>query len=92
MTWINGRRHVDIRAWHSARQEHAALVAERDALKAENETLKRQWTWLMHELDDVRASLREARMKAEFEVAELYRQREIARAQAVERDLTTPLQ
>jgi hypothetical protein len=38
---VNGRRRVDIRAWHRARQEHAAVAAERDELKAENDALKR---------------------------------------------------
>jgi hypothetical protein len=36
---VNGRRRVDIRAWHRARQEHAAVAAERD--ESENDALKR---------------------------------------------------
>jgi hypothetical protein len=96
--WINGRRVVDLRLWHSAQEERAALVSERDALKIENAELKRQNDWILRELEDITEQFRQlkaavlARQRAAVELAELYRQREIARAQAVERDPTLPLQ
>jgi uncharacterized protein involved in exopolysaccharide biosynthesis len=96
--WVNGRRRVDIRAWHRARQEHAAVAAERDELKAENDALKRQLAWTLHELNDVTDALRELRMavaarqKAEHALTDLHRERAIARAKAAERDPTLPLQ
>jgi hypothetical protein len=41
----NGRRRVDVRLWQSAKQEFAAVAAERDSLKAEADALKRQIDW-----------------------------------------------
>lgn len=93
----NGRRCI-IHAWHSAREQFAALAAERDQLRRELDELKRQFDWMLHELQSVTEEFRALRMavlarqKAEHELAELYRQREIAQAQAVERDPALPLQ
>ena len=87
-----------VHAWLSAKQEFAAMADERAELKAENETLKRQFDWMLHELQDVTEQFRAlrlavlARQKAEHEVAALHRQREIARAQTIERDPSSPLQ
>jgi chromosome segregation ATPase len=95
--WLNGRRCI-IHAWHSAREQFAALVAERDQLRRENDELKRQFDWMLRELQDVTSAFRELRMAvlarqhAERELASLYREREIARAQAAERDPAQPLQ
>jgi hypothetical protein len=63
----------------------SALVAERDQLKGALASTKQ-------ELDEVRSILRElkaavlARQNAETELRSLYREREIQRAQAVQRD------
>jgi hypothetical protein len=80
-------RRVDVaRSWQLARQQFAAVVAERDRLKWELE-------WTKKSLDEVRDAMRElraavlARQQAEFQLAELYREREIARAKATERDI-----
>ena len=95
--WINGRR-VVIRAWHSAREQFAALVAERDMLKVENDTLKRQFERLLHELRGVTDELRALRMavlarqKAGDALAALYRTRAIQQAERAERDPALPLQ
>jgi len=79
-------RRLDVaRSWQHVRQQFAVVVAERDALK-------RELAEIRHERDDMRAALRElcaaslARIKAEAELAALYRERAIARAQAAERD------
>jgi hypothetical protein len=84
-------RRIDLAAsWARAREQFAALTAERDALRRELPETRR-------ERDDMHAALRElraaslARMKAEAELASLYRERAIARARAAERDITQPL-
>jgi hypothetical protein len=82
----------------TAKQEFAAVAAERAELLAENDALKRQFDWLLRELQDVTNAFRELRMtvlarqKAERELAVLHREREIARAQAAERDPALLLQ
>jgi len=97
MAWINGRRVVDLRAWHSAREERAALVAERDELKRERDDLQRQLTWVLREVTELTASLRElraaalARAQAHAELTALYRTRAIQQAEAAERDPTLRL-
>jgi uncharacterized coiled-coil DUF342 family protein len=84
-------RKMDIaRSWQLAREQFAALVAERDALKGELAEVRR-------ERDDFRAVARElqaavqARWQAEQRLARLYRERELARAEAAERNPTIPL-
>jgi len=95
--WINGRRCI-IHAWHSAREQFAALVAERDHLQGECDQLRRDLANVRRQRDDaidalleLRAAVR-ARYAAEKELAELYRERAIVRARAAERDSALPLQ
>jgi hypothetical protein len=79
-------RRIDVaRSRALARRQFAAVIAERDSLKWELE-------WTKQSLAETRVALRElkaavlARHKAEAELASFYRERAIARAQAVERD------
>jgi len=87
---MHGRR--IIHAWLSAKEQFAALVAERDMLKAENDALKHQFASLLHEIKGVTEEFRALRMavlarkKAGDELAALYRERDIERARAAERD------
>jgi hypothetical protein len=81
--WRSGRR-VDVaRSWALAREQFAALVAERDHLK--------------QELAETKQALRElqaavlARSQAHYEITCLHRERAIARARAAERDPALPL-
>jgi regulator of replication initiation timing len=96
--WANGRRRPDLRLWHSARQALAALVTERDTLRAENDALKHQFDRLLHELKDVTEEFRKLRMavlarqKAGDELAALYRERDLERAMCMQRDPSQPLQ
>jgi uncharacterized coiled-coil DUF342 family protein len=96
--WSNGRRRPDLRLWQSAKREHAAVAAERDQLARELDELRRQFDWLVGELQDVSEQFRElrlavlARQRAAVELSELYRQRDIERAKRAERDLSQPLQ
>ena len=92
--WHNGRlrRRVDPDAsWQLARQEHAAVLAERDWLRWELSQTKKS-------LHETLAALRElqdavlARQKAEAHLRELYRERDIQRAERAERDPAAPLQ
>jgi len=98
MTTYYRRLLVAPAAWRSAAKERAALTSERDELKIENESLLRRIEWITRELADITASMRElraavlARQNAQAELVELYRQREIVRAQGVERDPALPLQ
>jgi hypothetical protein len=78
------QRRVDVAAtWRYAREQFAALVAERDALK--------------QELDETRQTLRELsaavleRRQALHEFRTLYRERDIVRARNAERDPDRPL-
>ena len=88
-----GRR-VVVHAWQSAKQEFARLLFERDALKAERDDLQRQLSWVLREVSELTASLRElraatlARQKAGSALAELHRQRDIERARCAPRDPT----
>jgi hypothetical protein len=87
----SARRRDVARAWQHARVQFATVVAERDALR-------RELKWTRESLDECRAAMRElraatlARMKAEEALADLYRERAIARARAAERDPAAPLQ
>ena len=85
-------RRIDVAAsWALARQQFVALTHERDALAAELAEVRR-------ERDEFRACLRELqyavqeRWAAEQRVAELHRERAIARARAAERDPAARLQ
>jgi hypothetical protein len=92
MLWRRPIRRVDRdETWALAREQHAAVVNEHNALQQELTVVKR-------ERDDVIASLRElqaavqARWQAEARLAYLYRERELARARAAGRDPAMPLQ
>jgi hypothetical protein len=88
--WHSGRRVSAARSWANARQQFASVIAERDRLR-----LELQWT--KQSLDECRQAMRELQaasltlMKAEAELAALYRERAIARARAAERNLSKPL-
>ena len=73
------------------------LVAERAFAEREVDRLRDEVEWLMRDRDRLLGALRElqsavrARQKADAEVARLYRERDIARAWAVERDPSAAL-
>ena len=79
-------RRVDIaRSWALARQQFAAVVSERDALKRELAWTQQSVRELRDALSELRAAVL-ARRHAEAELATLYRERAIARARAAQRD------
>jgi hypothetical protein len=89
---LRSARRLDVAAcWQRAREQFAAVTAERDHLRWELAQTRKS-------LDEVREALRElqaavlARQKAEAELAALYRERAIGRARAAERDPAAPLQ
>jgi len=85
------RRRVDIAAsWAAAKQTFAAVVVERDWLRGELAQTRKSLEETRAALSSLQAAVL-ARHKAEAELANLYRQREIARAKATERDITQPL-
>jgi hypothetical protein len=73
------------RGWRLARAAYAAAVAERDAYKRELEWTQGQLIELREAVAELRAAIT-ARWAAEQRCVDLYREREIARASAVERD------
>ena len=83
--WHSARRINIRRSWELAKRVHANVVAERDALLE-------QLYWTQDQLRELTIELRElkavvlARQHAEAELAALYRERAIQRAQAAERD------
>jgi hypothetical protein len=84
-------RRIDIRrSWQLAREQFAALVAERDELRFQLE-------WAEHERDQYRARLEELqraveqRWKAEAELSALHRERDLQLAMRQERDPTKPM-
>jgi len=86
------------RLLYSAERVHALLGQVRDQMRAEMRVLLREMdaqhraevAVLRAEFDNLRAvSL--ARSKAELELGELYRQRDLERAAKAERDPTVPL-
>ena len=78
-------RRVDVAAtWRYAREQYAALVAERDALKQELAETQRQFR-------ELQAAVLE-RTRAFHELRHLQRERDIYRAQKAERDPALPLQ
>ena len=89
--WANGRRLV-IHAWTQAKAQFAALAAERDELQAENDQLRRDLANVRRQRDDAIEALLElravvrARQAAEQELVSFYRERDIERARAAERD------
>jgi hypothetical protein len=85
------RRRVDIAAsWQRAREQFAAVVTERDSLREHLARVRLQRDEALTLLDELRAAVR-ARHAAEVELAGLYREREIHRARAIERDPAQPL-
>jgi hypothetical protein len=86
------QRKIDIaRSWQLAREQFAALVSERDALRREVAETRRE----RHDFRDAMRQLQaavQARWQAEQELRLLYREREIARARAAVRDPNLPLQ
>jgi uncharacterized coiled-coil DUF342 family protein len=92
MMWRRPLLRVDIaRTWQHAREQFAAVVAERDQLRRELAETKADRDELRARLVELLDAYR-ARRAAEDEVRALYREREIARARAVERDPAAPLQ
>jgi len=72
-------RRVDlVRSWQLARAQYAAAVAELAEVKRERDEFRAA-------LVELRAAVT-ARWEAEARLAELYRERAIARARAAERD------
>ena len=93
------RRRVDaIASWQRAREMFASVVAERDTLKRDLEWARRDLAMTEKTLADCITTLRElraagqARIEAEQRCAELYRERELHRARAAQRDPARPLQ
>jgi hypothetical protein len=90
MTTYIGRRVVDVRLWHSAKEQFAALTAECEALRRDLANVRRQRDDAIDALQELRAV--HVRVEAaRGELAALYRERAIARAQAAERDPALPL-
>ena len=72
------------------------LVAERASAEREVDRLRDEVEWLMRDRDRLLGALRELqaavrRQKADADVARLYRERDIARAWAVEHDPSAAL-
>jgi len=84
-------RKIDFRrSWQLACEQFASRVADRDHLRWELGQTKRSLNETLAALRELQADV-QARWKAEAELASLYREREIARAKATERDITQPL-
>ena len=81
---LRARRRVDVaESWRYAREQFAAVVNERDALKLELAEVQQQFR-------ELQAAVLE-RSKALHELRHLQRERDIVRARAAERDLGRPL-
>jgi hypothetical protein len=84
--WRNPARRIDIaRSWALAKAEYAALAAERDRLREELQWMRQSRDEILGALQELRADVT-ARWQAEARLAEHYRERAIARANAAERD------
>ena len=89
--WRRPHVRVDIAAsWRRAREQFAALMAERDNLREDLARVRDQRDEALSLLDELRAAIR-ARHSAEAELAGLYRERDIARARSAQRDPERPL-
>ena len=90
--WRRPLLRVDIaRTWQHAREQFAAVVAERDAFAqraGRDQARSRRVAGAAYRV----AHATRARQAAEEECRRLYREREIARARAAERDPAQPLQ
>jgi hypothetical protein len=88
---LRSARRLDVAAcWQRAREQFAAVVAERDSLKVELDWTKQALAQTLEALRELRAAVL-ARQKAEAELAALYRERAIARARTAQRDPAAPL-
>jgi hypothetical protein len=86
-------RHVSAsRSWARARSDYALRTAERDAARARCEDLEREHERLLDLLRLARALIRTAKGNVASEITALERERDIAQAQAVQRDPDQPLQ
>ena len=92
------RRRDDIAAsWQHAKTQFAAVVAERDQLKHELAQTQQELASARQSVHDLRGVIdemlatRRACEMAEAELVRLYRERDIARARAAERDPAQPL-
>jgi hypothetical protein len=84
-------RRLDVAAsWQRAREQFAALVTERDALREELRHVTAERDEFRRCSAELSAAIT-ARWRAEERLASLYRERAIARARAAERDLGQPL-
>ena len=79
------RRNDMGRSWELTKLAYADVCEQRDAYKRELELTIQQLAGLRDEVAELRAAVT-ARWEAEARLAELYRERELARARAVERD------
>jgi hypothetical protein len=82
------RRHIRAgtpRAWQLAREQFAAVISERDSLRQDLLVVRQQRDQALALLEELRAAVR-ARIAAETELADLYRERAIERARKAERD------
>jgi len=97
--WRRPLVRVDVvRSWQYAREQFAALTAERDQLKRDLEWTRRDLAWAEQNVCELREAINEllaarrARQAAEDELVRLYRERDIERARKAERDPAAPLQ
>jgi hypothetical protein len=83
------RRRV-VHSWALAKQQFAAVVAERDSLREDLAVVRAQRDETLALLRELQAAIQN-RWAAEERCRELYRERDLMRAQAVERDPAMPL-
>jgi hypothetical protein len=89
--WRRPHVRVDIAAsWRRAREQFAALIAERDSLREDLHIVREQRDQALDLVRQLQVCIQE-RWRAEQRCRELYRERAIARARATERDPTLPL-
>jgi hypothetical protein len=89
--WRRPHVRVDIAAsWRRAREQFAALGAERDALREDLARVRAQRDEALDLVRQLQVCIQE-RWRAEERCRELYRERDIARAQAAQRNDDTPL-
>ena len=89
--WRRPHVRVDIAAsWRRAREQFAALIAERDSLREDLHIVREQRDQALDLVRQLQVCIQE-RWRAEQRCASLYRERDIARGQAAQRDPTQPL-
>jgi hypothetical protein len=90
--WRKPLVRVDVaRTWALAKQQFAAVMAERDALRRELSETGRERDDILARFRELQATVLE-RNKAEIALVTLHRERQIVRARAAERDPAAPLQ